>query len=145
MTATALSSAERRRPWILLSPALITLFVLMIMPIAIMTVFSFYEFVTGGVEREVFTTANWREFFTDSFYHMFLWKTVRVAAITAILCAVLGYPPAYFIAMSTYKHKWLLLLLRTFGHSATTAKSAKQQQQPLLHSLSCLPRLAFSS
>ncbi len=111
MTATALSSAERRRPWILLSPALITLFVLMIMPIAIMTVFSFYEFVTGGVEREVFTTANWREFFTDSFYHMFLWKTVRVAAITAILCAVLGYPPAYFIAMSTYKHKWLLLLL----------------------------------
>ena len=111
MTATALTSAERRRPWLLLAPALITLFVLMIMPIAIMTVFSFYEFVTGGVEREVFTTANWREFFTDGFYHMFLWKTVRVAAITAILCAVLGYPPAYFIAMSTYKHKWLLLLL----------------------------------
>jgi spermidine/putrescine transport system permease protein len=42
---------------------------------------------------------------------MFLLKTVRVAAITAILCAVLGYPAAYFIAMSTYTHKWLLLLL----------------------------------
>ena len=83
----------------------------MILPIVIMTIFSFYEFVTGGVERQVFTTANWHEFFTDSFYHMFLWKTVRVAAITAILCALMGYPPAYFIAMSTYKHKWLLLLL----------------------------------
>lgn len=109
--SAALSAAERRRPWILLSPALLTLFVLMIVPIGIMTVFSFYEFVTGGVEREVFTTANWREFFTDSFYHMFLLKTVRVAAITAVLCAVLGYPAAYFIAMSTYTHKWLLLLL----------------------------------
>lgn len=111
MSASVLSSAERRRPWILLAPSLITLFVLMILPIVIMTMFSFYEFVTGGVERQVFTTANWTEFFTDSFYHMFLWKTVRVAAITAILCALMGYPPAYFIAMSTYKHKWLLLLL----------------------------------
>ena len=83
----------------------------MVLPIFIMLVFSFYEFVTAGVEKEVYTTANWREFFTDSFYHMFLWKTVRVAAITAILCALLGYPPAYFIAMTGYKHKWMLLLL----------------------------------
>lgn len=111
MSATVLSSADRRGPWILLAPALVTLFVLMVLPIVIMTMFSFYEFVTGGVERQVFTTANWHEFFTDSFYHMFLWKTVRVAAITAILCALLGYPPAYFIAMSNYRHKWLLLLL----------------------------------
>jgi spermidine/putrescine transport system permease protein len=111
VSAAAASPADRRRPWILLAPSLITLFVLMVLPIVIMTMFSFYEFVTGGVERQVFTTANWHEFFTDSFYHMFLWKTVRVAAITAILCALLGYPPAYFIAMSTFRHKWLLLLL----------------------------------
>jgi spermidine/putrescine transport system permease protein len=104
-------AADRRRPWLLLAPALIALVVLMILPIGIMTVFSFYEFVTAGVENEIFTTANWREFFTDGFYHMFLWKTVRVAAITAILCAALGYPPAYFIAMTQYRHKWMLLLL----------------------------------
>jgi spermidine/putrescine transport system permease protein len=111
MTGSALSAAERRRPWLLLAPSLVTLLVLMILPIGIMTAFSFYEFVTAGVEKEVYTAANWREFFTDSFYHMFLWKTVRVAAITALLCGVLGYPPAYFIAMSTFRHKWLLLLL----------------------------------
>ena len=111
MSEAALSMADRRRPWLLLAPSLITLVVLMILPIGIMTVFSFYHFETAGVEKEVFTTENWREFFTDSFYHMFLWKTVRVAAITAILCALLGYPPAYFIAMTGYKHKWLLLLL----------------------------------
>ncbi len=111
MSAATLTTADRRRPWLLLAPALITLVVLMILPICIMTVFSFYHFETAGVEKEVFTTENWREFFTDSFYHMFLWKTARVAAITAILCALLGYPPAYFIAMTGYKHKWLLLLL----------------------------------
>ena len=111
MTGALLTASERRRPWLLLSPALITLVILMVLPIGIMMVFTFYEFVTAGVEKEVFTTANWREFFTDSFYHMFLWKTVRVAAITAILCALLGYPPAYFIAMTQYRHKWMLLLL----------------------------------
>jgi len=105
------SAADRRAPWLLLSPALVTLLLLMVLPICIMFVYSFYEFVTAGVERHVYTTANWHEFFTDSYYHMFLWKTVRVAAITAILCALLGYPPAYFIAMTRYKHKWLLLLL----------------------------------
>ena len=111
MSASMLSAADRRRPWLLLAPSLITLFVLMIVPIGIMTIFSFYEFVTAGVEKEVFTTANWHEFLTDSFYHMFLWKTIRVAGITAILCALMGYPAAYCIAMTNYKHKWLLLLL----------------------------------
>jgi spermidine/putrescine transport system permease protein len=111
MSVSMLSAAERRRPWILLAPSLITLFLLMIVPIGIMTIFSFYEFVTAGVEKEVFTTANWHEFLTDGFYHMFLWKTIRVAGITAILCALMGYPAAYCIAMTNYKHKWLLLLL----------------------------------
>ncbi|WP_448954580.1 ABC transporter permease [Labrys neptuniae] len=111
MAGLQLSARDRLRPWLLLSPTLIVLTVLMVVPIVIMTMFSFYQFVTAGVEKQVFTSANWHEFFTDSFYHMFLWKTVKVAAITAILCALLGYPPAYFIAMTRTRHKWLLLLL----------------------------------
>ncbi|WP_342644251.1 ABC transporter permease [Rhodoligotrophos ferricapiens] len=106
-----LTAAQARRPWLLLAPTLVALLVLMILPICIMFLFSFYEFVTAGVEKDVFTTANWREFFTDSYYHYFIWKTVRVAAITAVLCAIMGYPPAYFIAMTRFRHKWLLLLL----------------------------------
>ena len=111
MSASMLSAADRRRPWLLLAPSLITLFVLMILPIAIMTMFSFYEFVTAGVEKQVFTTQNWHDFLTDPFYHMFLWKTVRASVITAMLCALMGYPAAYCIAMTTYRHKWVLLLL----------------------------------
>lgn len=111
MVDRRLSARDRLRPWLLLAPTLVVLFVLMVLPIVIMTVFTFYQFVTAGVEKETFTTANWHEFFTDSFYWLFIWKTAKVAAITAILCAVLGYPPAYFIAMTRTRHKWLLLLL----------------------------------
>jgi spermidine/putrescine transport system permease protein len=113
MTDAAIPRArsEARRPWLLLAPVLIVLLALLVLPILVMFRFTFYEFVTAGVERDVLTAANWHEFFADPYYHGFLWKTARVAAITAILCAVMGYPPAYFIAMTQYRQKWLLLLL----------------------------------
>jgi spermidine/putrescine transport system permease protein len=77
----------------------------------VMALFSFYQFVTAGVEKPVLNLGNWREFFGDPYYHGFLWKTARVSAITAALCALMGYPTAYFIAMSAFRHKWILLLL----------------------------------
>jgi spermidine/putrescine transport system permease protein len=100
-----------RRPWLLLAPVLSLLILLLVVPIAIMMVFTFYTFVSAGVEKPILTLANWQEFLTDPYYHGFLWKTVRVATITALICAVMGYPAAYFIAMSRFRHKWLLLLL----------------------------------
>src|SRR5438105_3499369 len=103
--------AADTRPWLLLAPSLAILIVFLVLPIFVMLRFTFYEFVTAGVERDVFTTANWHEFFSDPYYHGFLLKTARVSAITAVLCALMGYPPAYFIAMTAYKQKWLLLLL----------------------------------
>jgi spermidine/putrescine transport system permease protein len=100
-----------RRPWLLLAPVLSLLILLLVVPIAIMMVFTFYTFVSAGVEKPILTLANWQEFLTDPYYHGFLWKTVRVATITALICALMGYPAAYFIAMSRFRHKWLLLLL----------------------------------
>ena len=76
--------AEARRPWLLLAPALIILIVLLVLPILVMLRFTFYEFVTAGVERDIFTAANWREFFSDPYYHGFLWKTARVSARAVI-------------------------------------------------------------
>jgi spermidine/putrescine transport system permease protein len=87
------------------------LVVLMVLPIIIMFAYTFFEFVTAGVDKPAFSFDNWHEFFTDSYYHSFLLKTARVALVTAILCALMGFPPAYFIAFTPYRHKWLLLLL----------------------------------
>jgi spermidine/putrescine transport system permease protein len=99
------------RPWVLLAPALITLTLLMVVPMAIIFVFSFYEFVDVAVDRPAFQFANWREFFEDRFYHYAIWQTLRIAGITTIFCILLGYIPAYYIATTTFRHKWLLMLL----------------------------------
>jgi spermidine/putrescine transport system permease protein len=103
--------AERSRPWVLLSPALLAILFLVLIPMGIIFVYSFYLYVDAGVDKPAFQFANWLEFFTDSYYHGAIWKTLRISVIATVICALAGYIPAYFIANTTFKHKWLLMLL----------------------------------
>ena len=100
-----------RRPWILLSPALVTLLFLMVIPMAILFVYSFFEHIDIAVDEPAFQFANWKEFFSDSYYHYGIWQTFRIAGITTLICMVVGYIPAYYIAHTHFRHKWLLMLL----------------------------------
>jgi len=99
------------RAWQLLAPALITLFFLLIIPMLIIFVYSFYLFVDVGVDKPAFQFGNWIEFFTDGYYHGAIWTTFRIAITATVVCAVVGYIPAYYIATTTFRHKWLLMLL----------------------------------
>jgi spermidine/putrescine transport system permease protein len=96
---------------VLVAPALFLILLLLLLPIAMMTAYTFFTFVTAGVESAVLTLDNWKEFLFDTYYHGFLWKTMRVGALTAAICAIVGYFPAYFIWATKFRHKWLLLLL----------------------------------
>ena len=100
-----------RRPWILLSPALVTLLFLMVIPMAILFAYSFFRYIDIAVDEPAFQFENWRQFFTDSYYHYAIWQTFRISAITTLICMVVGYIPAYYIAHTTFRHKWLLMLL----------------------------------
>ena len=99
------------KAWQLLAPALITLFFLLIIPMLIIFVYSFYLFVDVGVDKPAFQFGNWIEFFTDGYYHGAIWTTLRIAVTATVVCAVVGYIPAYYIATTTFRHKWLLMLL----------------------------------
>jgi len=111
ITVTSGDRGAGRRPWLLLSPALGTLLVLMVIPMAILFVYSFFEHIDIAVDEPAFQFANWQEFFSDSYYHYGIWQTFRVAGITTIICMVVGYIPAYYIANTRFRHKWLLMLL----------------------------------
>ena len=108
---SATSTNFDRRPLLLLSPALIFITILVVIPMAFILVYSFYENIDLAVDVPAFQFGNWHELFTDSYYHKAIWKTLRLSVIVTVLAAVLGYIPAYVIAMTRYRHKWLLLLL----------------------------------
>ena len=99
------------RPWILLTPALTAIMLLLIVPLGFIIVYSFWLNTAFGVDTPGFHLDNWISALTDPFYRSILITTIRIALITTILCALLGYIPAYFIATTTFRHKALLLLL----------------------------------
>jgi spermidine/putrescine transport system permease protein len=104
-------SAGASRPWILLSPALGAIAFLLIIPVFFIIVYSFWLRSAAGAEIPGFYLDNWQEVLSDRFYRDILLSTLRIAAFTTVLCAVLGYVPAYFIATTRSRHKTLLLLL----------------------------------
>lgn len=100
-----------KRPLVLLTPAFIAITALVVIPMSFILVYSFYENIDLAVDRVAFQFGNWEELLSDNYYHSAIWKTLRISIVVTVLAAVLGYLPAYFIAMTTFRHKWLLLLL----------------------------------
>ncbi|KPP81911.1 MAG: spermidine/putrescine transport system permease protein [Rhodobacteraceae bacterium HLUCCO07] len=100
-----------KRPMVLLTPAFIAIMALVVIPMSFILVYSFYENVDLAVDRVAFQFGNWEQLFSDNYYHSAIWKTLKISVVVTVLAAVLGYLPAYFIAMTTFRHKWLLLLL----------------------------------
>jgi len=100
-----------RRPWYLLSPALFSITLMIVIPMCFILVYSFYENIDLAVDVVAFQFGNWQELFSDNYYHNAIWKTLWMAVIVTVIAAILGYIPAYYIVHTTFKHKWLLLLL----------------------------------
>lgn len=75
----------------------------------------FYSIAQDGnqVLEVGFTFENYKKFFTDKDFLIILWRSVKIAIETTILCIIIGYPVAYFIAKSGDKARNLLVLLVT--------------------------------
>ncbi|MHA7774129.1 ABC transporter permease [Roseibium sp. M-1] len=107
----SVEAREQRQPWILLSPALTAVGLLLFVPLLFIVVYSFWLRTATGADQAGFYLDNWQEALTDPFYRDILLGTLRIAAITTAVCAVMGYPAAYFIARSRGNKALLLLLL----------------------------------
>lgn len=92
-------------------PYVVWISVMIIVP---MLLILFYAFTVDGnsVNKLVFSFENFAKFFKDKVFLEVLWKSFRVALITTVICLVLGYIPAYYIAKCSegVKMKWVLLI-----------------------------------
>ncbi len=99
------------RPWGLLSPALTAILLLLVVPVCFIVVYSFWLRTATGADIAGFHLDNWSEVLGDAFYRDILGFTLWIAAATTVICALVGYVPAYFIARTRFRHKALLFLL----------------------------------
>ncbi len=82
-----------------LLPALALYGGLLIVPMLVLGRYSFYEMRPGGVRiLALWTTGNYRRFFSDRFYVGVLGETLLTGLIVVVACAVLSYPIAYVLA-----------------------------------------------
>ncbi|MEG0328780.1 MAG: ABC transporter permease [Erysipelothrix sp.] len=59
-----------------------------------------------------FTLDNFKKFF-DPLFIKVLWDSIKIAAITTVICLILGYPLAYYISRTSTHMQTMLILLVT--------------------------------
>ena len=87
-----------------------------------------YAFTSGGnsVSKFMFSLANFKKFLTDKTFLEVLYRSLRIAVETTLVCVLLGYPAAYIIAKYSEKVKmrwvliitlptWINMLVRTYA------------------------------
>ena len=103
----------------LVLPGLMWMIIFLIIPLLLIVVLSF---TWRGQYGPVDWGANAREFFAqlsldnyarliDPLYMGVLWTSLRMAAVTTVICLVAGYPVAYYLARSGSRFRNLLLFL----------------------------------
>ena len=111
-------------PLLLLAPAVLCTAAFIVLPLLCMGIFSFWTQTRAGVVLRVFTLANWREYLGDPFYVSILVDTLRLAATTTALCALIGYPTAYAIYSTRGHLRSVMLGLILFAYSAGSVPRA---------------------
>lgn len=93
-----------------------------------MILIAFYSFIKQGnsIVHFQLTLANYARFFTDKDFLIILGRSLWIAVETTIICLLLGYPIAYFIASRSQKTQgrlilaitlpmWINMLVRTYA------------------------------
>jgi len=99
------------RPWLLLSPSLTAVLLILVVPVCFVVVYSFWLRSPIGQDIPAFQFGNYGKFFADFFYPSLLIRTIRVAFETVLLCLVMGYIPAYFFYKTESRLKPILMIL----------------------------------
>ena len=110
---------KRRNGILLLSPALLWLLLFIAAPLAIVVVVSIATRGPYGRTVYEFTPSNFLRAF-DPLYLRAYWRTAWIATTTTLLCAVVSYPVAYYLALRAperWKRPLLVLTVIPFWTS----------------------------
>ncbi len=114
-------ASSPRAPYLLISPTWLVLGIFFLLPLIIMLFISFGQRGTYGGLKPIEDLgqyilsgqflANYRQTF-DPLYMQIYWRSLWMAVVTTVLCLLISYPVAYYIAVvAAARHKNLLLAL----------------------------------
>ena len=93
-------------------PYIVWAVLMLILPMALIALYSITEHGNSIISFSL-TLEHYAKFFTDPDFLIILWRSLLIAIKTTIICLLLGYPVAYFIARSSERVQNLLVLCIT--------------------------------
>lgn len=110
MAAEPRTGRERVVLGVLLSPTLFWLILFFMVPLLVILIYGFLDRGTyGGIVWE-FQLDNYIRF-ADSLYIRIFWRSFVIALLTTVICLLMGYPMAYWMATRSPRVRNTLLLL----------------------------------
>ncbi|MGZ9584895.1 ABC transporter permease [Paenibacillus marinisediminis] len=97
---------------LLLVPGLIIILGVFVLPMIYMLMISLREDMGSGA----WTLASYAHLFQDSYYLQILWRTVKLSLYTVVVCLLLGYPVAMYMAQAAPKMRGLITFLIISPH-----------------------------
>lgn len=138
MPASSVIERERMRArvkwpaWALLSPILLLVVAVFVLPVGLFLQYSFYRFRSGRLE-EVFSLDTYWRFLTDELYLITIYDTLKLAILSTVLCVAISYPLAYamwrtrsaklqkFIALVVFAPVLVSVVVRSYGWTVLLA------------------------
>jgi len=115
-------------PWLLAAPGALLFTALVVVPLALTLMLSFHVYDAATGVKDAYTLAHYTSILSDSYFLNIFWRTLRLAALTTLICAAIGAPEAYILSRMREPWRSVFLLaiigpllvsvvVRTFGWS----------------------------
>lgn len=103
-------SGTRQRSWlpslILLAPGLLFVGTLLVAPA--------YQIIDMSLrsasDPSVYGFQNYITLLSDEYYFTIIARTLMIAAVTTLICAVIGYPVGYYLARNASRYRYLVFI-----------------------------------
>ena len=106
-------------------PYIVWMVLMLVLPMALIAMYSITKHGNSIISFSM-TLEHYKKFFTDSDFLLILGRSLMIAFKTTIICLLIGYPAAYFIARSSEKMQnilimaitiptWINMLVRTYA------------------------------
>lgn len=106
-------------------PYIVWAVLMLVLPMALLALYSITQQGNSIISFSL-TLEHYKKFFTDPDFLLILWHSIAIAIKTTLICLLLGYPAAHFIARSSEKIQnilvlcitlpmWINMLVRTYA------------------------------
>lgn len=106
-------------------PYIVWAAMMLLLPMALIALYSVTD-QGNSIISFSFTMEHYNKFFTDPDFLLVLWRSILIAVKTTVICLLLGYPLAFFIARSNDRIQnilvlgitipmWINMLVRTYA------------------------------